>query len=385
MRLGKSHLGLLCACALVLAACSGNKKVREPAELKAIEAPEVQTKRVWSRSVGVGADDQYADLRVVPAPDAVFTADVKGRVYALDPADGKSIWTAKTETRLISGPSISGAAVFVGTLDAEVLALARSDGAELWRKQLSAEVLSAPVSDGNVVVARTIDGRVYGLSAVSGEQLWVLDRSVPSLTLRGLSPPVLFAGAAMLGMDNGRVLAVRVETGQPIWEQVVAVPTGRSELERITDVDGELLVSPEGVFAVSFGGELVAVRTENGEVQWRRSIKSYSGITQANGLAVVSDEAGVVWALDAATGAAAWKQEDLQYRQLSQPVLMGEHLVVADLDGYLHWLSPRDGRIVGRARLDNDRLVGTPVVYDGRLFGLSEDGKLRVLEIKPKV
>lgn len=369
--------------AVLLGACSGKAKVREPAELKKIEAPAIKAKKVWSRSAGKGTDDRFAGLRVVPAPDAVFTADVNGKVFALDPANGKPIWTAETGTRLISGPSLSGAAAFIGTLDAEVVALARADGAELWRATLSSEVLAPPVSDGNVVVARTVDGRIYGLSAVDGEQLWVVDRSVPSLTLRGLAEPVLFAGAAMIGMDNGRILAIRLEDGQPIWEQVVAVPAGRTELERITDVDGDLLVSPNGVYAVSFGGELAAVRTESGEVQWRRSIRSYTGVTPFDGLALVSDEAGVVWALDAETGAAAWKQEDLQYRQLSQPVRFGEYVVVADFEGYLHWLAPRDGRIVGRTRIARDSLVTAPIAYEGRLYSLAGNGKLSVVEAKP--
>ena len=375
----RSHAGLLVllAAGLALSACSGKAKVREPAELIKIENPQVQSKAVWSARAGKGGGKNYSALTVVPQPDAVFTADIKGRVFALDPTTGKSIWTTDTESRIVAGPSLSGGNVYVGTLDAEVIALSRADGKEIWLSTVNNEVLAPPVSDGNVVIVRSVDGSIAGLSEIDGEQLWSLDRKVPSLTLRGLAEPVLFAGVAVIGLDNGRLLAVRMEDGQPIWEQVIAVPGGRTELERLTDVDGQLVVSPNGVFAISYGAELASIRVVDGEVNWRRSIKGNTGVTLHEDLIISSDEAGVVWALDAESGAAAWKLEELQYRRLSRPQSIGDYIVVSDFEGYLHWLSPRDGRIVGRSRVASDPLIGAPVEYEGELYTLAADGRVR--------
>lgn len=360
----------------ILAGCSGDGNVREPAELQDIVSPQLKPARKWSGDAGSGSGAIFGGLRLAVERDAIFAADVKGHVYAFDPASGKRIWHAQTKTRLISGPTVSGNAVLVGTLDGEVLALKRADGAPLWQSLVSSEVMAAPVGDGDIVVARSVDGRIYGLSAVSGSKLWTFDRSVPNLTLRGLSEPLVYGGRVFAGMDNGRIAALRASDGQAIWEQAVAVPAGRNELERLTDIDAALLGVGREIYAVSFGGELACIDGETGQVLWRRAVKSYSGLALAGDRVIVSDEGGVVWALDARTGAAAWKNEDLKYRRLSAPAVFGERIVVGDFEGYLHWLDPKDGRIVARNRAGSEPIRVAPVPADDLLYVMNTGGTI---------
>lgn len=368
------------ALAAGVSACSGKGKVREPAELVEIESPALAVSQTWARNTGDGADGQWTGLTVVPAVDAVFTADVNGTVSAWSPETGEAIWSVETGARVISGPSLSGASLLFGTRDAEVISLSRADGSEQWRSTVTAEVLAPPVSDGTTVVARSGDGRVYGLSAVSGERRWAFDRGVPTLTLRGLSAPVLFSGAAIIGHDNGRVTALRLDQGTPVWEQVVALPTGRSELDRITDIDAPPVIIGENLITVSYGGELVSLNLRDGDINWRRSIRSYTGAVEYGGRVFVTDDDGLVWSLDLSAGAAVWKSEALKYRRLSAPVLHQGRVLVSDFKGYLHWLDPESGEIVARARAGSDRLIDAPVVDGDRVYALSMNGKLRVLE-----
>lgn len=366
--------------AVALAACGPVGPVREPAELSSISAPEVRAAIDWRRAPGDGDGDQESGLQLSVEDDLLITADAEGDVYALDPATGKTRWHADTGARLISGPSVHGDHVLLGTLDAEVIALGRADGKLAWRAAVSSEVLAPPVGEGGIVIVRCGDGKVFGLSAESGVRRWSFDRAVPPLTLRGASAPVLYEGAAIVGLDNGRIVALRVDSGEVLWEEVVSAPEGRSELERIVDVDAIPLVTGGGVFALSFGGDLAAIGAQEGRVAWRRPVKSYTGAALLGRRLVVSDEAGLVWGLDAETGAAAWKQEALQYRRLSAPVAFGAHAVVADLEGYLHWLSPADGRIVGRVRAVRAPVAATPVVRGDRLYVLGRDGRIAVVE-----
>jgi len=360
----------------LLLACSDKGPLREPAELSKIEAPAVRPRIVWDASPGAGSDDVHTRLRLAVEPDVVVTADVGGDVYALNPQDGRRLWQAETGARLVAGPTVAGALVLVGTLDAEVIALKRSDGSPLWRAAVSSEVMAPPASDGRVVVVRCGDGKVFGLNADTGARLWSFDRAVPPLTLRGLSAPLLNGGIAYIGLDNGRLAALRIDGGDVLWEEVVAAPSGRSELERIVDVDADPIITRDGVYAVSFGGELAAIGLPEGRVAWRRPIKSYSGVALAGNLLAVTDEDGVVWALDAQTGAAAWKQEALKFRRLSPPLAAGDYVVVADYEGYLHWLSPQDGRIVGRVRAVGEGVTAPPVEHDGRLYVLGDNGDI---------
>ena len=374
-------IALMALAALSLTAC-GSKNLRKPTELQSISNPAIKPDKAWTTSAGDGSDDMYTGLQLRLESDALFAADADGEVFAINPANGNRIWRTKTKSRVVAGPGVSGNAVVVGTLDGDVIALQRSDGAELWRVKASSEVLAAPSGDGDMVVTRAVDGRLSGLSTVNGERKWTSDFSVPNLTVRGLSAPLVLDGRVYTGLDNGHLAALRLDDGQPVWDQAIAVPSGRTELERLTDIDAGLLASGSEIFAVSFSGEFVCVDSDTGQVLWRRTVKSYSGMAQAGDLVIVTDESGVVWALDARTGAAAWKQEGLLYRKLSPPAYFNGYVVVGDFEGYLHWLNPKDGTIVGRSRAGSDPIRAQMISTDKLLYVMNNGGKITAVSAK---
>jgi outer membrane protein assembly factor BamB len=366
--------------AVVLAACSSSK-TRVPAELQDIVSPALAPQVLWSDSASDGDQGYFSGFRLALEPDALFAADAKGQVFALNPKTGTRLWRHETKARLISGPSIGGGLVLVGSLDGELIALKRADGAELWRTTLSSEILAAPATDGETIVARCVDGRIYALSAKDGARLWTFDRNVPNLTLRGLSPPLITGLRVLSGFDNGHLVSLKLSDGQLLWDQPVAVPSGRTELERLTDIDAALLDGEDALYALSFGGELAALDAGSGQVLWRRSIKSYTGATIAGSLLLATDNDGVIWALDAKTGAAAWKQDGLQYRSLGAPATFDGKVVVGDFDGYLHWIDPRDGKIIARKHVGGDALRAAPVAGDGVLYVMNTAGKITALSV----
>jgi outer membrane protein assembly factor BamB len=394
-----SRVLVLALAAATLAACGDDAPVREPVELAPIESPAVAARVLWDKSPGIGNDELHTRLRLAVEPDLLVTADVAGEVTALDPKNGRQLWRTTLETdtrsqrffglftatdtaRIVAGPSILGPLVLVGTLDAEVIALKREDGTPAWRVKVSSEVMAPPMGEAGMIVVRCVDGRVFGLSAETGARKWTFDRSVPPLTLRGLSAPLIENGVAYLGLDSGRLVALRVDSGEVLWEEVVATPTGRTELERIVDVDAEPLSAAGGIFAVSFGGELAAIGIADGRVAWRRPVKSHTGIALAGKVLTITDEDGLIWALDAETGASTWKQEALKYRKLSAPLMVGEYVAVADFEGYVHFLSPQDGRIVGRLQPVTDPVQSALVAGDGVLYVLDEDGDIAAIEAR---
>lgn len=366
----------------LLAACGSDGPVREPAKLSGIDSPDFKPRILWSRSPGSGGGRLHTGLRLAVEPDVLVTADISGDVYALEPATGKRLWKAATGARVISGPSVSGDLVLLGTQDAEVIALKRSDGSLVWKAKVSSEVLAPPVGSGNIVIARCGDGKIFGLSVGGGARLWSFDRSVPPLVLRGMSAPAIDGNAVFAGLDNGRAVGLKLDSGELLWEQVVSAASGRSELERIVDVDADLLVANDGVFAVSFGGELAAVSVVDGRVAWRRPIKSYSGIAlEGRRLAVTADD-GVVWMLDGGTGAASWNSEALKYRGLSAPIIVRGRVVVADQDGYVHWMAEDDGRIVARAHAVGGPVRAPMVLKNDVLYVLDTSGEIAAIDTR---
>lgn len=379
---------LILTAALLTVACSDKGKVKEPAELQRIAKPTLEADDFWSARAGNGSGEFRTGLQLAVRDDAVFSADIDGDVFALNLSSGDRVWKRETGARLAGGPGVGGTLVTLGTLDAEVIALNRTTGAEIWRAKLPSEVLAAPVPAGDTVVARTVDGRLFGLAAADGARLWSFDRGVPPLTLRGLSQPLVDGDRVITGMDSGRVAALDLRSGNLLWEQVVSAPTGRSELERLADVDAELLVSggdgAKVIFAASYGGDLVALERDTGTILWRTALRSYSGMALLEEKLAISDDDGLVWMLDAKTGAVLWKSEALKYRQLSAPAVQSGAIVVGDFEGYLHWLSPLDGRLLARERAVRDPIRAPLVSRDRIVFVLSTEGKIVAVETRPE-
>lgn len=352
----------------------------KPAELQDLKNG-IDIKVLWKRDTGDGDAAKTLGLAPYVGAERIYLADADGTVFALHKADGKQIWKIRLKDRLTGGPGVGEGLVLLGNANGEVIALAREDGQERWRSQLSSEVLSAPVADFGTVVARTGDGRVFGLDAAGGSTRWRLDRDIPVLTLRGNAAPILSNGRVLVGQENGRVVSLDVERGQAVWESVVTVPSGRTELERIADIDGAPLVLDDTVYVATYQGEVAALSEPTGRKLWQRKMSAYTGLAIDWQRAYVSDDQGTLWALDADSGEVVWSQRSLAYRGLSGPAVISGQVVVGDFEGYLHFFAADSGQPTGRIRVGSAPIVVAPVVRDGRLYVLGAAGDFAVISL----
>jgi len=365
------------------AAASDN--VHRPAELAKI-TPSISVQRLWSRSTGKG--ERTLGLRDHPtiADGRVYVVDSYGpNLTAIDLASGRDIWKTRTKLRLTGGPGVGSGSVVAGSVNGDVVAFSADTGAERWRMKLSSEIISTPLIAGDIVIVRTGDGHVVAMDLADGKRRWAFERPLPTLSLRGNPSPILGGnGLVYLGYEDGTLVALRTQDGVKVWDQVVAQPDGRSELDRMADIDGDVVASPDGIYAASYKGKVAAFNPDNGNPLWEHSLVSYGGLARGGDTLYVSDAAGVVWALDHASGGALWKQEALGYRWLSEPAVQGAYVVVGDLDGYLHWMRADSGAIVAREKAGsrNDAIRGTPQVSaDGILVVETIKGKLAAYRI----
>src|SRR5690606_34460941 len=324
-----------------------------PAELTEYD-PTVRVSELWSR--GVGEVEKRLGLRKSPAvaDGRVLVGDLEGRVLALDAASGAERWVAETGVRVGSTIGVGEGLAVVGGLDGEVIALDLGSGSERWRTRVSSEVIAAPAIARGLVVVRSHDGRLFGFDAASGERRWLYDRGLPPLTLRGNAAPVVTGGTVHAAYDDGRLVALRLEDGKLVWERPLAMGEGRTELERMVDVDGPLVVDGSDVFAASYQGQAAALAGESGQPLWTREFSSYGGLALAGDRLLAVDDNGAVYALDRRSGGALWKNDTLAHRWLTTPVVQGRHAVVGDYDGYLHWLDIDSGELAARVRIGRD-------------------------------
>ncbi|TCK17482.1 Beta-barrel assembly machine subunit BamB [Thiogranum longum] len=370
---------------MLLGGCSwfGDKDNSEPpAKLQKFDE-QLTLRSLWSRDTGVGTDGQR--VKLVPAifGERVYTADRRGRVSAYLLEDGEPVWRKKINVPVSAGPGVDEGLVLVGTSDARVLALDTETGEQLWTAPVSSEVLSVPRVYEGVVVVQTVDGNLTGVDAESGKRIWIHDRTVPVLSLRGTSTPLVEGGLLMAGFANGKLVALDVRTGRQLWEAAVAVPSGRSELQRMVDVDADPVVRDGVLYVASFQGQLAAVSLQNGRLLWSREMSAYAGIAVDYQQVYVTDELSNVWALDRRTGASLWKNSDLQRRFLTGPVVVGGYIAVGDFEGYIHLLSRIDGALAGRERVERAGILVPAVALGDRLLVLGAGGKLVMYRLKP--
>ena len=366
---------------VALAGCSSNPNAIEPNPLPEFEA-RYDVDRLWRSGAGDGVDETAMTLTPAVTNQQVFAADIHGRVYAFDRENGKRQWRSKTEDRISGGLYAGYGQVLYGTREGEVVALNSDDGDTLWRSEVSSEVLAAPTSNGGLVVAQTIDGHVLGLDGATGEQIWDYETTVPNLTLLGGAPPVIVNGRVYAGFASGKVAAIEADTGAPLWERRVAEPSGRSELDRLVDVNANLLVENGGVFTATFQGQLSVLDWENGRPYWSKDISSHQVISSYLGTLFVADDEGLVRAAEQRSGSFLWQQDKLYGRRLTGTAVQDGLVVVGDFEGYLHWMDTDTGELVARYRHDRDGFSSTPVVVDDVLYALSADGKLAAYRIE---
>jgi len=355
-------------------------EIDPPAELQNIENP-VGVEVVWSRDTG-GGDEQ--DLRLVPAyrEGRLYTANAAGEVSALDAASGRVEWSVDLDLAASGGPGVGEGLVLLGTSDAEVVALAIESGEQRWLARVSSEVLAAPVAAFGRVVVRTIDGKVIGLDAGTGEQRWQYEREIPILTLRGTSTPVISGTAVLVGMAGGKLVALDITTGALLWEATITVPSGRSELERLADIDGDPLVADGLIYVATYQGEVAALGENSGAVLWRRKFSSYSRMAADSYKVYASDADGVMWALNADNGAARWSQEELRNRQLSDVAVLNDVIAVGDFEGYVHFLSTDDGLLIGRTRVGSKPVRDGMLVAGETLYVQGDAGDLKAIRLR---
>lgn len=336
----------------------------------------------WDADLDADKKRAYPKLAPLVFKDTVYLASNEGEVAAFDAASGKQRWEVDLDIPLSAGPGLGETRILLGTPEGVVIALDMSTGKEQWRYTASSEILAAPQGNSGVVVVRSLDGQVVGLKAISGEKLWALQHPVPSLSLRGNSTPILLNDAAIIGFDDGELVAIDLQAGKDLWKFEVAAARGRSELERMVDIDADMVLLENTLYAVSFQGRLVAVDIFSGTLIWKQDVSAHAGIGVDATTLYLSDENSHVWAFDRYSGNALWKQEKLQARQLTAPVAVGDYVVVGDLEGYLHWLRREDGQFVARNRPDGDRILAPLQVQDNTVFAYYVNGQMFALQAK---
>ncbi len=377
---------------LFLTGCSGfsynpltwfsDDEVDPPKELVDINR-QVNLRRDWSLNVGNGQGGKYNEITPVVDGATVYAASEDGTIVAVDTANGSVRWRQRLSLSITGGVGAGNGVVMVGTEDAEVVVLNQSDGEIRWRTTVSSEVLSAPQTNGNVVVAQTVDDKLVALDFESGEQRWIYESNLPALTLRGTSRPLFAGGGSVVaGFSNGTLVSVAAQDGVFRWEERVAIPEGRYDIDRVIDVDGDLLLDGSRILASSYQGNLMAFDVATGRIVWGKEASSFHGLTRGFGNLYYSNDKSHVVAVRDNSEDLVWENDDLEFRAITAPTAIGNYIAIADFEGYVHLISQVDGTIVGRTQIDNDGIRANLIPANDKLYVYGNSGRLVSLSLQ---
>ncbi len=370
------------AALFLLVACASKKASEKPAELtEFVSTAKVQ--QVWSASVGGAKPKLRLGLSIATDGKAVFAAGYSGEVMAFDAASGRKLWESKTKLKLTGGPGTGDGLVVAGASHGDIVALDAATGAQKWKTRINSEILAAPAIGKGVVLVRAVDGRMVALRATDGSEIWSAEQQVPRLSLRGTANPLIVGDMAMSGFDTGRVLALTLADGGPVWDVSVAPPSGRSEIDRLNDIDSAIKAVDSDIYAVTFHGKVARLDRETGQVLWSRDASSYSGLATDEDALYVATSEGALLKIGRRTGVETWKQEVLARRRLSPPEVVGSLVAVADYDGYVHFFNAANGELAARTHPLGERVTAAPLVIGDLLVIMDDDGKIVALRATP--
>jgi outer membrane protein assembly factor BamB len=368
--------------AALVGACSKVDENLKPVELVKFE-PSVKLKKRWSQSIGTGHDSFYNRFRVAHVGDNLYAADEEGLVFSLDSKTGKKRWKQDLDIPLGGAVGASESFVLVGTPKGEVIALNAADGKTLWRAQTSSSIVVPPQASAERVIALTNDGRLFAFDAKTGEKRWSYDHTLPVLTYRTQATPVIRDDQVYVGFDNGQVLNFALDDGQLRWSTRVSQPKGRTELDRVVDVDATPLVDEQFVYAASANGRLVAINRSTGRITWGQNISTLFDIAKLGDLILASAADSHVFAYNAASGELVWENKALHRRGLAAPGVLGNYVAVIDSEDYLHLLKAEDGSFAARISPPGDGFHSPMLTLEDSLLVYSDDGTLSAYALVP--
>ncbi len=358
----------------LLLACSSAPNRPEPAPLPP-DPQRLAMREAWRADIG----KVEFPLVVQVAGNTAGVASSAGQVSLLDTRTGEALWRVDVGMSLNAGVGHDGRVAAVVTTENELVAL--QDGRELWRQRLAAPSYTAPLVAGARVFVLGADRSVSAYDGQSGRRLWNQTRSGEALVLR--QPGVLMpVGDTLVVGLSGRLVGLNPLNGSARWEAPIATPRGTNDVERLVDLVAGVARQDAVVCTRAFQAALGCVDAARGALLWSKPAAGASGLSGDASLVLGVEFDGTVVAWRPRDGERAWSTNQLRYRKLTAPMLLGPALVIGDDGGRLHFLARQDGALQTRIETDGTPIVATPVLAGNTLVVVTRAG--RVLGLRPE-
>lgn len=294
---------------------------------------------------------------------SLFLGD--GYLFAVDTQTGKLKWKSTRKQGWFGPPTIVGNTLFVAS-NRLLAAIDLETQRELWSVTpdgpMSAGV-SLLVAKG-MIYAGGADGRFYAWDAANGARKWVVQ---PSGDIPWRSA-VFGDGKIICANTKGLIAAWDPATGRELWKKTVSSPVV------------SLLLNGQTLFYVNFDRSIVAIDSNSGAslpgLEHKHS--SSTQLAAAGGkLYFGGGDAGSIFAIDERTGSKVWKFEIPKY--CKEPAIAGTTIYVTCMDQKVYALDLATGKKLW-SRVTGQTRMSAPVIADGALYFIADDGKVHAVK-----
>ena len=283
---------------------------------------------------------------------------------------------------LVAGVGGGDGILLIGTNKGEVIAVAEDSKEILWRRGLGSKALVISKNYKNTVIVRTEDNTAFAFRSDDGKPLWRRKDPSPPLTIKGKSIPVFYEDVTFLGLDDGQILVLALEDGKVLNQIKLGVSSGESDLDRIVDVDGRMLIYDDIFFATAYQGRAIALDLKRNRLLWVADAPSHVGLDVGRrGVYATTPENQVV-AHDRQTGERLWSNSRLLDTSLSVPSSVGALVAVGSDRGDIYWLSYKSGKVLDMTDIGGSPIVSLVSFANGKLIAFDESGDLTALHVK---
>ena len=366
---------------IFLAGCSsfgGKKEQNPPAKLESF-SEKVKLNRIWKESSGKIIKNNR-QIQPILVDTTLYTASSEGVITAFDAESGNKLWSRKLKLTLSAGVGYGNGLLLAGTEDGEVIALYASNGNPAWVGNAKGSVLASPEGGQNIVVVPTSGDKLVGLSATDGSIVWTLSETTPRLLLHGRGRPLVVSDVALAGFDNGKMMLIRIDTGQRLWEVRVGEAIGKTEIERLADVDARPILIGETVYTAAYQSRIIAIDAPSAKMIWENEISTNKDMDADERHLYVVGEGDIVYAIDRKSGETVWEQDKLENRKLTPPAILDQHIIVGDSEGYIHLINSATGELEGREKTGSV-LLSQPVSRGRSAWLQTLDGDVIALQL----
>ncbi|WP_426243164.1 outer membrane protein assembly factor BamB [Psychrobacter sp. TWP2-1-2] len=379
------HVAVLAVMSTAVIGCNRGIKpvVNDPVKLVQIAEPISVLQPVFSTDIGnkKASKKDPLDLQVGYVNGQIVTASRGGDLTGFNSA-GERLWSINVGDQITGGVALDALSqtAIISTRGGQVMAFDSATGAKRWQKQLSGSVLTPALITNNRVILSANDGFLHGLSLQTGQSVWQFATQVPAISVRGSAAPTLLdSKTALLATADGRLHAVTTDSGLPQWSRRVGIGTGSSEVERMSDVDGTPIVDKNQLFAISYSGQLLGIDLASRQVMFVNELASLKSLAVNNQQVIGTSLEGKVVAYNRSNGEVLWESEELAYRHLTNPVMIGNYIAVGDFDGVVHLFDPASGKIVSRVQTKG--ALSSLQVQGSRLMTQSTSGQVAIWQL----